>query len=179
MSIYIGALKPGEYSTNTQHQVDLGLTTNIGGCDFRMCQVNSVAIAAAGGSIVDRLFSLGVPTNKITLTVTAGSLNVAGGIPIANSAAIGFAVSGGPLAISSATTIPASAFLLVQFTGPGTVAANVTIVSPAAFAASATSAATSVDTSTGSLFGYLGRVTNTAVNTVAAAATTCIWSLPA
>lgn len=179
MSTYTGPLKPGEFSTNTQHQVDLGLTTNIYGCDFRMCQVNTVAITLAGGQAVDRLFTAGVPTGKVTPTVTAASLNVAGGIPVANSSFQGFAIPGGPNAITNTVTVPASAFLLIQFTGIGQVQANTTLVTPAAFAISSITTATSVDTSTGPLFGYVGRVTNTAVATVSAGLVTCIWSLPA
>ena len=179
MSMYIGPLKPGEFTTNSSAAADIGLTTNIGGADFRMCQVNSVALTNAGGLIVQRAYTAGIPSGKIFADVTAGSLDVAGGVPIATSVNIGFAYLNSPNAITATVTIPASAWLLVQFTGPGQVQANTTLVTPAAFAVSSLSAATSVDTATGLIFGYVGRVTNTAVATVANGAVTCIWSLPA
>lgn len=179
MATYTGPLKPGEYSTNSQHGVDVGLTTNIAGGDYRMYQVNTVAIAAAAGGVVQKLYSSGVPTGKIQACATANSYDVAGGIPQA-SAVPGFAAVGGPNSISSTTTVPAGAYLLIQYAGPGVVQVNTTIVAPAIFASSATSlVAASVDSTTGAFGGISGRVTNTAVATVAATPTTCIWGLSA
>src|SRR5258708_38758146 len=113
---YLEPLKVGEVSTNSQHAGDLNKTYSIQGSTYRFVKTGA-AVSAAGGKVMTRTMTLGVPTGAVTEDVTLNDYQVAGVIPIAFN-------------ISSLTTIAISSYMLVQLTGPGQVLANSTIVAP-------------------------------------------------
>ncbi len=166
MAAYISDIKPGEYSTNTAYQADLGKTTIINGREYRLCK-SSASIAIAGGLPMATAYTLGVPTWAVAATGTLNDANIVGGVPIADTTFVGY--------IDSTVTIPISAYFLVQYYGPGKVTANTTISAGAAFGTLTTGFVASVDSAVYAPLAIKGRMTNTAVATAAGGVLTCIW----
>lgn len=150
---FLEPLKVGETSTNSQHAADLNKVYSIQGSNYRFVKTGA-AISFAGGKVVTRTLTLGVPTGAVTEASTLNDYQACGVIPLV----------GG---ISSTTTIAISSYLLVQLTGPATVLANSTITAPAIFGSTATSGvAGSIDSTVYAPGAVLGKMTNTAAGGV-------------
>ena len=186
-------LKVGEYTLNTQPGADIGNTYSLNGGRWRLVQVNSLAISAAGGKCVTRIYGTssqasypngpsGQPIWKVAECVAAANLDFTGGIPIVgaiNSLLASTVNSLSQGTISSLTLISALSYLLVQTQGPGVVAAgNTTIVAPAVFTtATANAGVQSVDTTTAGYGAVYGQALNTAAASAAGVPIACILKL--
>lgn len=169
MASPFATLKPGEYSTNSALQADLGKTVVLNGCEYRLCKTQA-AITTAGGYAVVTSYTAGVPTWSVSPSTTLNSVDCVGGVPIAATTFVGY--------IDSTITVPISAYLLVQYYGPGKVlAANTTIVAGAVFGASSLGYASSIDSAVYAPGAVRGRMTNTAAASAAAVPLTCIWGI--
>lgn len=169
MTAPISQLKPGEYSTNTALQADLGALSEFDTGMYRLCKTTA-AIATAGGFAVVGSKTVGVYNWNITASAGLNDADVLGGIPIASDTFVGY--------INSTITVPINAFLYIQVYGPGRVApSNTTIVSPAVFGATTTSGCVaSVDSSVYAPGGVKGRITATTAAAVANAPIACFWT---
>lgn len=169
MASPISQIKPGEYSTNSQLAGDLGKTVVLNGREYRLCKT-AAAIATAGGMPVTTAFSAGVPTWVVNINTVLNTADVVGGIPVADTTAM-------VNYIDSTITVPISAYLLVQYYGPGKVVANTTLVSGGAFGvvSAGSLGAASVDSAVYAPLGIKGHATNTAANSVVSMPLTCIW----
>lgn len=162
---YLEPLKPGEVSTNSQHAADLNKVYSIQGANYRLVKTGA-AISTAGGKVVTRTMTAGVPTGAVTEAATLNDYQACGVIPLVYN-------------ISSTTTIAISSYLLVQLTGPGTVLANSTVVAPAIFGSTTTSGqVASIDSAVYAPGAVLGKATNTAAGGVASGQPiTCVLTI--
>ena len=89
MASPISQIKPGEYSTNSALQADLGNRVVLDGKEYVLCKTLA-AIAAAGGKPVVGSFTAGLPTGGVDVPTAVNDEKVVGGIPIADTTFVGY-----------------------------------------------------------------------------------------
>ena len=172
---YPGPLAIGDVTLNSQENADLGKTYGVNNLMVRLVQTNSLAISKAGGKLLQRLYTLGVPTGQVIECVTANSYDICGVVPVSASQPTGPGAPG----ITTATAISPLSYFLAIVRGPAVVQANTTVVGPTALfgASGTTGGAQSVDSTTGLFGSIMGQITATAVATAANNVLTCIMEI--